>query len=286
MSSGGWVLRAVLGAIGWAWLGLGLAQAGVVPPIRPDLTLDTSATVTVSLYQLDSTLPAAASVTLQSPSRCTTSGTSFYKDVTDCWLPEWNPVNLGKSVYVVVNGSADPATLVPPAGTPTFPLAPGTANPFLAALTTSAYSGQCTNFGSGAEPDFLPLGPATTLPTSASTSVVGYELKPTDCGGIAVIQVGSLKFLLPKDGSATVAANGLPDLWETIYGGSLDPATDIDIGPAASSPVGDGISTFDEYRGFIVSGTQTRTDPKHKDLFLHVVNPPDRVTTGTCATRF
>ena len=326
MSSGGWVLRAVLGAIGWAWLGLGLAQAGVVPPIRPDLTLDTSATVTVSLYQLDSTLPAAASVTLQSPSRCTTSGTSFYKDVTDCWLPEWNPVNLGKSVYVVVNGSADPATLVPPAGTPTFPLAPGTANPFLAALTTSAYSGQCTNFGSGAEPDFLPLGPATTLPTSASTSVVGYELKPTDCGGIAVIQVGSLKFLtvpnpqpslatstgpvtgqvyelkptdcggiaviqvgslkflLPKDGSATVAANGLPDLWETIYGGSLDPATDIDIGPAASSPVGDGISTFDEYRGFIVSGTQTRTDPKHKDLFLHVVNPADGVTSGSCGT--
>jgi hypothetical protein len=257
-----------------------MAQAGVVPPIKPDLTLDTGNPVTVSLYQLDSTLPAAASVTLQSPSRCTTSGTAYYKDVTDCWLPEWNPASGGKSVFVVVNGATDIPSLVPPAGTPTFPLASGTANPFLAALTTSAYPGQCTNFGSGAEPDFLPLGPATRLGTSASTEVVGYELKPTDCGGIAVVQVGSLKFLLPKDGS--VAANGLPDVWESLYGGNLDPTTDIDAGPAASSPLGDGISTADEYRGFIVSGKQVRTDPRQKDLFLHVVNCAD----SACGTSY
>lgn len=279
-----WVIRGLLGGLGWAWLGLGMAQAGVVPPTRPDLTLDTGATVTVSLYQLDNTLPAATSVTLKSPSRCATSGTSFYKDVTDCWLPEWNPADGGKSVFVVVNGAPDVPMLVPPAGTPTFPLAPGTANPFLAALTTSAYPGQCTNFGSGAEPDFLPLGLPTTLPTSASTSVVGYELKPTDCGGIAVIQVGSLKFLLPKDGTATVAANGLPEAWENLHGGGLDPATDIDIGPVATAACCDGISTGDEYRGFIVSGKQIRTDPRQKDLFLHLVNPADSVASASCGT--
>jgi hypothetical protein len=118
---------------------------------------------------------------------------------------------------------------------------------------------------------------------------VGYELKPTDCGGIAVIQVGNLKFLLPKDGSGAIPANGLPDVWESLYGGNLDPATDIDIGPAASSPVGDGISTGDEYRGFIVSGKQIRTDPRQKDLFLHVINPADSVggvfvTSRSCGT--
>ena len=135
MNRHGWLIRGLLGGLGWAWLGLGTAQAGVIAPINPDLTLDTGATVTVSLYQLDSTLPAA--VTLQSPSRCITSGTALYKDVTDCWMPEWDPVNGGKSVFVVVNGSPDVPTLVttPVTPAPTFPLAAGT-NPFLSALTT------------------------------------------------------------------------------------------------------------------------------------------------------
>jgi hypothetical protein len=272
MNRHGWLIRGLLGGLGWAWLGLGTAQAGVIAPIKPDLTLDTAATVTVSLYQLDSALPAA--VTLQSPSRCITSGTALYKDVTDCWMPEWNPVNGGKSVFVVVNGSPDVPTLVTTAVTPapTFPLAAGT-NPFLSALTTSAYPGQCTNFGSGAELDFQPLGPATVLNTSSAT-LVGYELKPNDCGGFAVIQVGSFKFLLPRDGTATVPANGLPDLWEALYGGNLDPAADVDTGPLASSPsLGDGISNADEYRGFIVGRKQIRTEPLHKNVFLHLVNP-------------
>ena len=46
----------------------------------------------------------------------------------------------------------------------------------MTALTTSAYPGQCTNLGSGADADFT-LGPPTTLQTSSTTSVVGYELK-------------------------------------------------------------------------------------------------------------
>jgi hypothetical protein len=66
----------------------------------------------LSLYQLDNTLPSA--VALKSPSRCTTTGTSFYKDVTDCWLPEWAPASGGKEVYVVVNGTSGAPALVPP----------------------------------------------------------------------------------------------------------------------------------------------------------------------------
>ena len=34
------VIRGVLGGLAWAWLGLGPAQAGVVPPTKADLTLD------------------------------------------------------------------------------------------------------------------------------------------------------------------------------------------------------------------------------------------------------
>src|SRR5262249_2900823 len=83
-------------------------------------------------------------------------------------------------------------------------------------------------------------------------TVVGYALTPTDCGGFAVVQVGTLKFLLPKDGTAAAPANGLPDAWEALYGGALDPAADIDTGPLATSPCCDGISNADEYRAVVV----------------------------------
>ena len=214
-----WMIGWVLGGLGWAWLGVSLAQAGVIPPTDPGTLMLTGGAITVSLYQLDSTLPSA--VTLKSPSRCTTTGTPYYKDVTDCWLPEWDPVSgWGKSVFVVINGSTDDPTLVSPVAA-AFPLAPGAANPFVAALTTSAYPGKCTNFGPSSDtgPDFTLLGSQTL--TTSTGSVVGYELKPNDCGGMAVIQVGALKFILPKDGTATVPANGLPEAWENLHGGGL-----------------------------------------------------------------
>jgi len=273
-----WMMRAVLGGLAWAWLGLGVAQAGQIPPTGPDLKLITNPTVTVSLYQLDSLLP--STVTLSSPSRCTTTGTSFYKDVTDCWLPEWAPGTGGsKSVFVVVNGpTANLPTLVLPPASATFPLASGDANPFVTALTTSAYPGQCTNIGSGTDPDFEGAAPGSTALTpfvlqTSTGQVTGYELKPKDCGGMAVIQVGTQKFIVPKDGTTTVAANGIPEIWENLYGGNLNPSGDGDTGPGASSPIGDGISTMDEWRGFIASTKQIRTDPLLKDVFVRLVNP-------------
>ncbi len=286
-----WVFRAAVGGLAWAWLGLGLAQAGVIPSTDPaTLKLRVDATglplpgnPTVSLYQLDSTLP--PTLTSSSPSRCVTTGTAFYRDVTDCWLPGWDPLNLGKSVFIVINGSTAAPTLVAPIPPPAFPLAAGAANPFVAALTTSAYPGNCTNFGTDTGPDFTLLA-SKTLQTSATTSVVGYELKPNDCGGMAVIQVatggGTFTFILPKDGTGTVAANGIPEIFENLYGGNLNPSGDIDTGPAATSPVGDGISTADEYRGFIVSGVQARGNLLQKDIFVHLVNP--QCSTGAGST--
>lgn len=178
-------------------------------------------------------------------------------DVTGTWLPE-----PGQAVTIVVNGLASATIgLVPPPATITFT---GTTNPFLNAttLTTSAYPGQCTNFGSNTD-----LSPDFTL--------VGNTLTPTDCGGMAVIQVnGTYTFILPADSDV----DGMPDNWEARYGAasgstSLAPLDDKDPAPVSSTIIGDGISNFDEYRGFIVSGQHIRTDPRQKDLFVHVVNP-------------
>jgi hypothetical protein len=273
-----WAIHGVLGGLAWAWLGLGLAQAGTIPPTKADFTLDVGSSVTLSLYQKDSDLPSALTLNSSSPSRCTTAGTSFYRDVTDCWLPE-----VGKSVFVVVNGSTAVPTLVPPITGITFPLLPGATNPFVAALTTSAYRGVCGNTGSGNDSDFLPLPPTPTitLQTSATTLVTGYELIPQDCGGMAVIAVGSLRFIVPKDGTATAPANGIPEIWENLYGGNLNPSDDFDTGPAASSPTGDGISTFDEYRGFMVSGKQLRFNPLQKDLVVRLVTDQCPTTQTT-----
>jgi hypothetical protein len=54
-----------------------------------------------------------------------------------------------------------------------------------------------------------------------------------------------------------------------------DAWTDVDEGdtPAASGPPdvglrGDGLTRFEEYRGFVVNGVHTRTSPLHKDLFV------------------
>src|SRR5919198_2005748 len=69
-----WLIRAGLAAVAWAWLGIGgAAQAETIPPTDPGtLKLVASPTVTLSLYQLDSTLP--STITSSSPSRCTTRG--------------------------------------------------------------------------------------------------------------------------------------------------------------------------------------------------------------------
>jgi hypothetical protein len=299
-----WRIWGVLGGLAWVFLP-GLARAAAIYPTKADLTLDSNA-VTVSLYQDASNLPSA--VTLSSPSRCTTANTPFlqgsttYKDVTDCWLPEWNSANGGKSVFVVININGAPTdTLTPklvlPAGAPTFPVTPqpGT-NPFLVVpLTTSAYPGNCTNYGTDAGSDFE-LSPSSKQ-LSSSPTVWGWELQPKDCGGMAVIQVvdaqgRSLNFILPRDGTATLPANGIPEIWENLHRGNLTnltPTDDIDSGPLGNSPRYDGIRNFDEYRGFIVSGKQTRTDPQHKDLFVHLVKAQcvgPSFTNGTNPTSY
>lgn len=240
------MIPVLVALVGWLAIDVGTAQAGGISPV----VLPGSG-VTLSIFEIRS---------------------GVFVDITDSYLPEWAPGAPLQTVYIVVNGSTAPPSLVlPPTATP------------LADRTTSAYPGNCTNFGTDTGPDFT----FNTL-TPVSTPVgIGYSLTSNDCGGMAVIQVGTEKFIIPRD----LNLNGIADSWEaTFCPGNTCPTGKEDLDSSAGNPAtGDGIAAFDEYRGFIVSGTHVRTDPRQKDLFVHLVNPQclpaaSLLTTTTFAT--
>lgn len=188
------------------------------------------------------------------------------------WLP-----TPGSSVQLTVrqNGTAvtpSAVRLVCPNGTTTVPCLPAavdlTATPIVdqsnpvaaGTLTTSAYPGTCTNSGA---PDNY----------AADFTLVNSVLTAQDCGGTAVVQVdladGSQHtFVIPQDSDF----DGIPDLYEAKFGTAtgLQPTSDLD---------NDGLTSFDEYRGVMLSGTtlgqltHVRLHPVEPDLFIAVVNP-------------
>lgn len=250
-----WIASGVLGLLGLVLGDTSSALAGTIPRIGG------GGSISISLYQLIA------------------DGT--YRDVSDTYLPRVDEV-----VYVVVNGGGTP-TLVPPTGTspavthppPGTPPTVAQLNPYLNAQTTSAYLGVATNFPSPrsdqspntSTPDF-DTPTSMTLPIAGSPT--GYGFIARDYGGMLVVMVGSDKFVIPKDINPF---NGIPDSWETSYSlASLsapcpNAEADCDPGPGGNGTAGDGISNFDEYRGFIVSGQHVRTDPRVKNLFAHLV---------------
>jgi len=219
-------LLLIVGAV--VTLGVTSAQAAPIAPVLPS-----ASGATLSLYQRQAN--------------------GSFLDVSDTYLPTWTPTSTADSrtVYVVVNGAGTP-TLVDTA--PAF--SAGT-NVYLTNQTTSHYPGNCTNVGTDTGPDFV-LGAATTI-TVAGVAKTAYPLIGQDCGGMAVLQVGTDKFIVPRDTNL----NGIPDFLEA-FGVALTPDGDND---------GDGISNFDELRGFVVAGQHIRTNPTVKDVFVHLVKP-------------
>jgi hypothetical protein len=70
---------------------------------------------------------------------------------------------------------------------------------------------------------------------------------------------------LPKDDNK----NSIADKWEKdmdIGGKASD--WDEDFKPEGDGTPGDGLSFYEEYRGFMVQGNHIRTNPKYKDLFI------------------
>jgi hypothetical protein len=198
-------------------------------------------------------------------------------DVTNAYMPKVDEI-----VYLVVIGGSGvpelvaPSTAVIPATEPPPSTAPTAAqlNPYVAQITTSAYLGVASNYPSAPsnapaptrDPDFVPSGATLTTPLG-----VGHGFRAMDYGGMLVVQINGAgpKYVVPKDNNT----NGIPDSWELTYGGNLASDGDIDSGPGGNNTMGDGISNLDEYRGFIVSGQHVRTDPRVKNVFVHLVNP-------------
>jgi len=222
-----WMIRGGCGLLLWIVSVVGQAHAGRISPVAP------GSGATLSIFQDPTALI----------------------DITDQYLPEWAPLAPLQTVYIVVNnGSGTAPTLVDlnPLITAANP------NPFLAPrrpLTILELHEHRNGYRSRLH--------AITRVTLPDLRVV-YALVSNDCGGMAVIQVGNDRFVVPRDTNL----NGIADSWEAIFcpGNSCPAGTeDADASPN-NAGIGDGFAALDEYRGFIVSGVHVRTDPRQKNF--------------------
>ncbi len=135
------------------------------------------------------------------------------------------------------------------------------------------------DFGSG-DIDLL----AVPIPKGGTPKVVKLPLEIHDYAGTATIEVTmpyrkttfTAKRRIPLDDDG----NSLPDAgWRAgtsstlIITKALTRDEDLDTTPSASGAppegiLGDGLTAFEEYRGFVIAGTYQRLDPAQKDLFF------------------
>lgn len=157
----------------------------------------------------------------------------------------------------------------------------------------STEPGTCMNSGSGEKLDlaFSPTQPAAmtkpdettdgwTIETTTERTSATVNVRALDYGAWgklkAEIFVGGQWQLATTARGSTFAAipldddgDHIADEWMALAGISGHPAAeDGDSGPAGAND-GDGLSNYEEYRGFMVSGLWTDTDPTIKDLFIN-----------------
>ena len=78
-------------------------------------------------------------------------------------------------------------------------------------------------------------------------------------------EVAGAAISLPLDANGNYIADG----WESDATANYNPAVDNETGPTMNGNAGDGLVVFEEYRGFKVNGTHTRTSPTKKDIFIY-----------------
>jgi hypothetical protein len=142
---------------------------------------------------------------------------------------------------------------------------------------TSKFIGYAMNSGSDPSEDFkliLPNGTPATGPVTVSFSgnVATVSLKCYDYGGFALASVTAgaqtAQIRIPKDENL----NSLPDVGWIAEGVATPdqggPGDDTDPGPTGNMNAGDGLTAFEEYRGFVIQGQHQRTRADVKQLFV------------------
>lgn len=139
---------------------------------------------------------------------------------------------------------------------------------------------------------------SVTIPKGGAPKVVKLPLYVHDYGAAATIEVTvpykktnfTAKRKFPLDDND----NGLPDAgWRSVGGVQITDATlhaadDNEIDPPAvglpiDNILGDGVSAYEEYRGFYVAGGHIRLDPNRKKVF---VVPDSSITSDAVATNY
>ena len=108
----------------------------------------------------------------------------------------------------------------------------------------------------------------------ATLSNVDFTVRVLDYAAIGKLQAAvnktvasdSQKVLwIPLDNNG----NDIADGWKNDATKDYDPWEDAETGPTGNAFIGDGLTVFEEYRGFIVQGEHTSTLPTDKDLFVY-----------------
>jgi hypothetical protein len=170
---------------------------------------------------------------------------------------------------------------------------PGAKGQVSFSVDTSHFPGVAMNYpiqnpGLGADMTFG-TGTTTTLPFAGNGDTVA-TLSVHDYGAIGTFSIKvtagkntyTLKPLrLPVDNGFGLPSAGWPTAAGHIETPGLRDSDDIDDQPAGQA--GDGLSNFEEYRGFVAATTHVRTDPHKRDIFV-AADPQFLVGTVTTPT--
>ena len=151
---------------------------------------------------------------------------------------------------------------------------PGAGDVVFGLTEVTRLKGMAMNWGDDTGDDFAFPDGSTSKPFDLTTRTARISLRCYDYGGsvkVTAVRGAHNAFLkLPKD----EGNNWIPDAgWKLPDGTPIADAgnntDDDDFITAETSQQGDGLTRFEEYRGFVVEGQHVRTHPTQADLFIH-----------------
>ena len=202
-------------------------------------------------------------------------GSDFASGLSLPVVPEGTAIQQVRVIGAFVDASAH---IVEPPG--------GVTELTFALQETSSFVGYAMNAGSGTGPDYSLVSSTATF--VGNLAIAGLNV--FDYGGFTTIVAsqGSYQAQMKgpldangnwiADGGWKATANGL--VIATIADSGLAKQADEDDTPVVSGDpplglIGDGLTNFEEYRGFAVRGEHRRTNPFKKDVFIS-----SNLTTG------